>query len=85
MIRALSLVCVIHVPPDINMAHLWVRQPLKEPAPYNSPRSDASANRYIQAAVKTLRFTEKDEGGFWEMRGYHMYGDPWREQRFTGD
>lgn len=27
---------------------------------YNSPRSDASANRYIQAAVKTLRFTEKE-------------------------
>ena len=35
--------------------------------------------------VKGLRFTEKDEAGFWELRGYHMYGDPWREQRFTGD
>ena len=35
--------------------------------------------------VKSLRFTRKDEGGFWELRGYHMYGDPWREQRFTGD
>lgn len=35
--------------------------------------------------LKGLRFTRKDEGGFWEMRGYHMYGDPWREQRFTGD
>ncbi|GJE54934.1 MULTISPECIES: sulfite oxidase-like oxidoreductase [Methylobacterium] len=35
--------------------------------------------------VKGLRFTRKDEGGFWELRGYHMYGDPWREQRFTGD
>ena len=35
--------------------------------------------------VKALRFTERDEAGFWELRGYHMYGDPWREQRFTGD
>ncbi len=35
--------------------------------------------------VKGLRFTRKDEAGFWEMRGYHMYGDPWREQRYTGD
>lgn len=35
--------------------------------------------------VKGLRFTKRDEGGFWELRGYHMYGDPWREQRFTGD
>jgi DMSO/TMAO reductase YedYZ molybdopterin-dependent catalytic subunit len=32
-----------------------------------------------------LQFTERDEAGFWELRGYHMYGDPWREQRFTGD
>jgi DMSO/TMAO reductase YedYZ molybdopterin-dependent catalytic subunit len=32
-----------------------------------------------------IQFTEKDVAGFWELRGYHMYGDPWREQRFTGD
>ena len=35
--------------------------------------------------VNTLQFTEHDEAGFWELRGYHIYGDPWREQRFTGD
>jgi DMSO/TMAO reductase YedYZ molybdopterin-dependent catalytic subunit len=35
--------------------------------------------------VKGLRFTERDEAGFWELRGYHMYGDPWREQRYTDD
>ncbi len=35
--------------------------------------------------VKGLRFTKGNEAGFWELRGYHMYGDPWREQRFTGD
>ncbi|MBX9930005.1 MAG: sulfite oxidase-like oxidoreductase [Methylobacterium sp.] len=35
--------------------------------------------------VKGLRFTQTDTAGFWELRGYHMYGDPWREQRFTGD
>lgn len=35
--------------------------------------------------VRGLRFTKKDEGGFWELRGYHMYGDPWREQRYTDD
>jgi DMSO/TMAO reductase YedYZ molybdopterin-dependent catalytic subunit len=32
-----------------------------------------------------LQFTDRDEAGFWELRGYHMYGDPWREQRFTND
>lgn len=32
-----------------------------------------------------LQFTERDELGFWELRGYHAYGDPWREQRYTDD
>jgi DMSO/TMAO reductase YedYZ molybdopterin-dependent catalytic subunit len=32
-----------------------------------------------------LQFTERDEAGFWELRGYHMYGDPWQEQRYSGD
>lgn len=35
--------------------------------------------------VNGLQFTNTDTAGFWEMRGYHMYGDPWREQRFTND
>ena len=35
--------------------------------------------------VNGLQFTERDEAGFWEPRGYHMYGDPWREQRYTND
>jgi len=35
--------------------------------------------------VSGLQFTAQDEAGFWELRGYHMYGDPWREQRFSGD
>ncbi len=35
--------------------------------------------------VRGLRFTRRDEAGFWELRGYHMYGDPWREQRYTND
>lgn len=35
--------------------------------------------------VRRLRFTERDEPGFWETRGYHNYGDPWKEQRYQGD
>ena len=35
--------------------------------------------------ISGLQFTARDEAGFWELRGYHIYGDPWREQRFTGD
>ena len=35
--------------------------------------------------INGLQFTERDELGFWELRGYHRYGDPWREQRYTND
>ena len=35
--------------------------------------------------VRGLRFIVSDEPGFWEAYGYHMYGDPWREQRYSGD
>jgi len=35
--------------------------------------------------LRRLRFMPNDEPGFWETRGYHIYGDPWREQRYDGD
>jgi DMSO/TMAO reductase YedYZ molybdopterin-dependent catalytic subunit len=35
--------------------------------------------------VRGLRLTESDEPGFWEQNGYHIYGDPWKEQRYWGD
>ena len=35
--------------------------------------------------LNALQFINRDEPGFWELRGYHIYGDPWREQRYTDD
>lgn len=35
--------------------------------------------------VNGLQLMDADEPGFWEAAGYHMYGDPWREQRYQGD
>jgi DMSO/TMAO reductase YedYZ molybdopterin-dependent catalytic subunit len=35
--------------------------------------------------VRGLRLMNEDEPGFWEGLGYHLYGDPWREQRYSGD
>jgi DMSO/TMAO reductase YedYZ molybdopterin-dependent catalytic subunit len=35
--------------------------------------------------VRGLQMMAHDEPGFWERYGYHMYGDPWREQRYSGD
>lgn len=35
--------------------------------------------------VRGLELLTDDEPGFWEQLGYHEYGDPWREQRYSGD
>lgn len=35
--------------------------------------------------IRRLQFIAEDRPGFWEELGYHMYGDPWREQRYDGD
>ena len=35
--------------------------------------------------IRGLTLMLDDEPGFWEQNGYNMYGDPWKEQRYTGD
>lgn len=35
--------------------------------------------------IRGLRFMDDNEPGFWEVNGYHSYGDPWQEQRYDGD
>ena len=35
--------------------------------------------------VRGIRLENDERPGFWESNGYHLYGDPWREQRYWGD
>lgn len=35
--------------------------------------------------VRAIEFMAQDRAGFWERNGYHMYADPFKEQRFTND
>src|SRR3954451_960562 len=35
--------------------------------------------------VAGIRVMDHDEPGFWEDNGYHIYGDPWKEQRYWTD
>jgi DMSO/TMAO reductase YedYZ molybdopterin-dependent catalytic subunit len=35
--------------------------------------------------IRGLELRQADQPGFWEMFGYHNYGDPWKEQRYQGD
>jgi DMSO/TMAO reductase YedYZ molybdopterin-dependent catalytic subunit len=41
---------------------------------------------YAWKSVKWVRgfeLLDEDQAGFWEQNGYHMYGNPWKEQRFS--
>ncbi|ABS75238.1 MULTISPECIES: sulfite oxidase-like oxidoreductase [Bacillus] len=43
---------------------------------------------YFWKSAKWLRgiqFTKENHPGFWEKNGYHMRGDPWKNERFTWD
>ncbi|QYJ15735.1 Protein-methionine-sulfoxide reductase catalytic subunit MsrP [Rubrobacter xylanophilus DSM 9941] len=33
--------------------------------------------------VRGMELLAEDRPGFWEENGYHNYGDPWREQRYS--
>jgi DMSO/TMAO reductase YedYZ molybdopterin-dependent catalytic subunit len=35
--------------------------------------------------VRGIELRQEDAPGFWEGYGYHNYGDPWKEQRYTDD
>jgi DMSO/TMAO reductase YedYZ molybdopterin-dependent catalytic subunit len=35
--------------------------------------------------VRGIEFLDHDQAGFWEQNVYHMYGDPFKEQRFDTD
>ncbi len=44
-------------------------------------------SRYFWKSAKWVRafeFLDHDVPGFWEEAGYHMNGDPWREERYGG-
>jgi DMSO/TMAO reductase YedYZ molybdopterin-dependent catalytic subunit len=64
----------------------YAGQPLE--AAHGGPARLLVPHLYFWKSAKWLnglQFTSRDEAGFWELRGYHMRGDPWREQRYTDD
>lgn len=74
------------VRPENLFAHTFGGEPL-EPD-HGWPLRLVVPHLYFWKSVKWvrgLRFLDQDTPGFWERNGYHMYGDPWREQRYWGD
>jgi len=33
--------------------------------------------------IRGIELLDEDRPGFWEENGYHIYGDPWKEQRYS--
>lgn len=61
-------------------------QPL--PGDHGYPLRLVVPHLYAWKSVKWVRGLEllaEDEAGYWERAGYHIYGDPFREQRFSQD
>jgi DMSO/TMAO reductase YedYZ molybdopterin-dependent catalytic subunit len=71
---------------DALLAHSWSGQPLT--AEHGGPVRLVVPHLYFWKSAKWLKaieFLDKDAPGFWEVRGYHNRGDPWAEQRYSGD
>ena len=71
--------------PDVLFAFEHDGEPL--PAEHGGPLRLVVPQLYAWKSVKWVRgFTllDHDELGFWERNGYHAYGDPWKEQRYSG-
>jgi len=68
------------------IAYGYASQPL--PREHGGPARLVVPHLYFWKSAKWVRgltFMEKDEPGFWESLGYHIRGDPWKEQRYRGD
>ncbi len=71
---------------NVLFAYRHDGQPL--PAEHGGPLRLVIPKLYGWKSVKWVRgleFLAADRPGFWEQNGYHMYGDPWKEQRFETD
>ena len=40
---------------------------------------------YIAGDAEVIDFIRSTAPGYWEVRGYHNRGDPWKEQRYWND
>ena len=68
---------------DTMLAYAYNGQPLEPDHGY--PLRLLVPKKYFWKSAKWLRgleFMAGDRPGFWEQNGYHMEGDPWREERF---
>lgn len=68
---------------DALIVHAWEGKPLVRE--HGGPVRVVVPQLYFWKSakwVKRIELIAEDRQGFWEERGYHDNGDPWREQRY---
>ena len=70
--------------PNVLLASAWEGKPLGRD--HGGPVRVVIPDWYFWKSAKwvsRIEFAKDDSPGFWEVRGYHNEGDPWREQRYS--
>ena len=68
---------------NVLLAHGFSGREL--PLPHGAPVRALVPDLYFYKSAKWLegiKFTARDEPGYWEIRGYSNSADPWKEERF---
>jgi DMSO/TMAO reductase YedYZ molybdopterin-dependent catalytic subunit len=71
---------------DAILATHWQGQPISRE--HGGPMRAVVPHLYFWKSAKWLKAIDLmalDKAGYWEKGGYHMYGDPWLEQRYSDD
>jgi DMSO/TMAO reductase YedYZ molybdopterin-dependent catalytic subunit len=69
--------------PDALLADRWDGEPIARE--HGGPVRAVIPRLYFWKSAKWLKRIEllaEDRPGFWETRGYHNHGDPWKEERY---
>ncbi|MDB5394074.1 MAG: molybdopterin-binding protein [Rhodospirillales bacterium] len=71
---------------DALLAHSWEGKPLS--LHHGGPVRLVVPHLYFWKSAKWIskvEFRTDNHPGYWEVRGYHDRGDPWREERYSND
>jgi DMSO/TMAO reductase YedYZ molybdopterin-dependent catalytic subunit len=71
---------------DVLLAHSFEGEPLTDK--HGWPLRLVVPHLYFWKSVKWIRgieFIDENQPGFWEQNGFHMNGDPFKEERFSGE
>jgi len=70
--------------PDVMLVHHWNGAPITRQ--HGGPLRGMVPRYYLWKSAKWLtrmEFTQADDPGFWETRGYSNNADPWLEERYS--